>query len=84
MGKGRRQRQDEVTASAPSAPRFHRDMLVCDALELNAGVQAILESIGLPCHRCIVAYHETLSEGCQPLGHSVDDLLARMNALPHP
>jgi hypothetical protein len=56
-------------------------MMVCDALELHPGAQAVLESFGLPCHRCIVAYYETLEQGCGPLGKSVDDLVDRMNAL---
>ena len=61
--------------------RFHRDMLVCDAVEAHPGVKDVLLEFDLPCHRCVVAWHETLAEGCYPLGIEVDRIVERLNAL---
>jgi hybrid cluster-associated redox disulfide protein len=67
--------------AAPSALRFRRDMLVAEAVDLDPRVKDILLEFGLPCHLCIVAEHETLEEGCAPLGLEVEAVLARLNAL---
>lgn len=57
-------------------------MTVADAVDSHPGVQEILTEYGLPCSRCIVAWHETLAEGCSPLSLDVDAIVARLNALP--
>jgi len=63
-------------------PRFVADMLVSTAVDSDPGVKDVLAEFGLPCDRCIVAYHETLAEGCHPLGLNVAEILERLNALP--
>lgn len=41
----------------------------------------VLESFGLPCWKCVVAYHESLAEGLKPHGLDLDEVLARLNEL---
>lgn len=81
MGKNREKRKEAPASGEPAQRPFHRDMLVIDALERDPRVQGVLESEGLPCHRCIVALYETLAQGCQPLGKSVDAIVDRLNTL---
>jgi len=68
-------------ASSGREPRFTRDMLVSDAVDADPRVGDILLRLGLPCRSCIVAWHETLEEGCAPLGLEVNRVLAELNAL---
>lgn len=63
------------------APRFRPDMLVIEALDRDPRVKDVLLGFGLPCHRCVVADHETLEQGCVPLGLEVGAVVARLNAL---
>lgn len=67
--------------AAPFPPRFHRGMLVADALEADPRAKDVLLELGLPCHQCVVADHETLAEGCTPLGLDVNRVVERLNAL---
>lgn len=77
MGRGRRRGR-----SGPGeAPRFRRDMLVADAVDADPGVKDILMAHGLPCYRCVVAWHETLEQGCAPLGLDVERIVGELNAL---
>ena len=77
MGKAKRNKPD----ASSEKPRFSKDMLIIDALELDSRVEAVLTKQGLPCHTCIVALHETLAEGCAPLGKDVDRIVAELNLL---
>ncbi len=77
MGKKKGPRPDDEG----SAPRYHRSMLVSDVVDSDPRAQEVLLEFGLPCHRCIVAWHETLAEGCAPLGIRIEQVLERLNAL---
>lgn len=77
-GMGRKKKASEVQEAGP---RFRRDMLVADAVDADLRVKDILEARGLPCHRCVVAFHETLEQGCAPLGIDTDAVVAELNAL---
>jgi hybrid cluster-associated redox disulfide protein len=82
MSKRKRLRDGEAaTEGLGEASRFHRGMLVADAVNVDPRVQDVLTEYGLPCSSCIVAWHETLADGCAPLGLSVDEVVARLNAL---
>jgi hybrid cluster-associated redox disulfide protein len=74
MGRSKRRPADE-------GPRFRGDETIADLLDRDPRVQDVLSSFGLPCSRCVVKDHESLAEGCAPLGVSVDAVLARLNAL---
>jgi hybrid cluster-associated redox disulfide protein len=62
-------------------PAFAAKDVIADALERDPRVAGVLASFGLPCDQCVVKDFETLAEGCAPLGLSVDEVLARLNAL---
>ncbi|MAG54951.1 MAG: hypothetical protein CMJ83_01540 [Planctomycetes bacterium] len=79
MSKRKRGRDDKE--DEPAGTRFHRDMLVADAVDSDPRVQGVLLEYGLPCSECIVAFHESLAEGCGPLGLEVDEVVSRLNAL---
>ncbi|HYC79028.1 MAG TPA: DUF1858 domain-containing protein [Planctomycetota bacterium] len=66
----------------PPAPRFRSDDVVADVVDRDPRAKDVLLSFGLPCFKCIVAYDETLAEGCAPLLLNVDEIVARLNALP--
>jgi hybrid cluster-associated redox disulfide protein len=68
-------------ASPKAAPRFRPDMRVADAVDTDPRVAEVLREYGLPCDQCIVAWHETLAEGCAPLGLEVEAIVARLNEL---
>jgi len=77
MGKKQRAQQE----TKDPGPRFRKEMLICDVVDGHPGAKDILLEFGLPCHRCIVAWTETLAEGCHPLALEVDRVLERLNAL---
>jgi hybrid cluster-associated redox disulfide protein len=77
MGKKRRLGEEDPDPG----PRFRNDMLICDIVDGHSGAKDVLLEFGLPCHRCIVAWSETLAEGCHPLALEVDRVLERLNAL---
>lgn len=52
----------------PAMKAWSADMLLCDIVDAHPDAKGVLESFGLPCWRCVVAYHETLVEGCRPHG----------------
>ncbi len=60
---------------------YSQDMLLCDIVDSHPEAQGILLGFGLPCHNCIVAYHETLAEGVRPHDLDADKILERLNAL---
>ena len=64
-----------------SGPSYHGGMLVSDVVDSDPRAKEVLLEFGLPCHRCVVAWHETLEEGCAPLGLRVGQVLERLNAL---
>jgi hypothetical protein len=67
------------------APRFRVDDLLADVVDRHPGSKDVLLSFGLPCFKCIVAFDETLAEGCAPLLLNAAEVLAQLNALPpHP
>ena len=59
---------------------YSLDMLVCDVVDAHPLAKDILMDFGLPCYRCVVAYHETLAEGLQPHNVDAEALLARLTA----
>ncbi|MCB9833348.1 MAG: DUF1858 domain-containing protein [Planctomycetes bacterium] len=59
---------------------YHADMIVADVVDAHPRAQAVLESFGLPCHRCVVAWSETLAEGLRPHGIEVEVVLERLRA----
>ncbi len=58
------------------------DMIVSDIVDSHPQAKDVLQSFGLPCCRCIVAYHETLAEGLQPHELDVETVLKKLNTLP--
>lgn len=65
--------------------RFQADDVLADVVDRHPGASDVLLAYGLPCFKCIVAYRETLREGCAPLLLNAAEILARLNALPpHP
>jgi len=54
---------------------YQKDMLVADLVNAHPLAKDVLLEFGLPCHECIVAWHETLEEGLRPHGIPVDDVL---------
>ena len=77
----KRKRAREPAAEGTTFPRFSRDMLVADAVDAHDGAKDVLLEYGLPCSDCIVAFHESLAEGCAPLRLNVDEVVGRLNAL---
>ena len=77
----KRKRAREPATEGTVASRFRSDMLVADAVDAHDGVKDILLDYGLPCSECIVAFHESLAEGCAPLRLNVDEVVERLNAL---
>jgi hypothetical protein len=72
-------------APVATEERFRPDDLLADVVDRHPGAKDVLLSFGLPCFKCIVAYRETLREGCAPLLLNAEEVLARLNALPpHP
>lgn len=57
-------------------------MIISEILQAHSGAQGVLESHGLPCHRCLLQEDETLEQGCAPLALAVDAILAELEALP--
>ena len=57
---------------------YRADMLVCDIVEAHPSAKDVLETFGLPCSRCIVAYHETLAQGLRPHGLDPAAVIARL------
>ena len=80
MSKRKKGREGDAPG-APGGPRFTAGMLVADAVDADPKVKDVLLGFGLPCSECIVAFHESLEDGCGPLGLRVDDVLSRLNAL---
>ena len=78
MSKRKRAREE---ASGEGDPRFHRDMLVATAVDADPGAAGVFLHFGLPCSKCIVAYHETIAQGCAPMGIAADEVVARLNGL---
>lgn len=77
----KRKRARDPVSEGASLPRFDRDMLVADAVDAEARVKDVLLEYGLPCSECIVAFHESLAEGCAALRLNVDEVVERLNAL---
>ncbi len=67
---------------AKPAPRFQADDVLADVVDRHPGASDVLLAFGLPCFKCIVAYRETLREGCAPLLLNAEEILSRLNALP--
>ncbi len=77
MGK----KKDSRDRNPKEVPRFRGDMVVSDIVDSHPRAKDVLEGFGLPCHRCVVAWHETLAEGCHPMGLDVERILESLNAL---
>jgi hybrid cluster-associated redox disulfide protein len=56
------------------------DTPVHEIVDGHPRAKDVLESFGLPCWKCVVAYHETLAEGLQPHGIELSEVLARLDA----
>jgi hybrid cluster-associated redox disulfide protein len=56
-------------------------MRVADAVDAHASAKEVLLEYGLPCSECIVAFHESLAEGCAALRLNIDEVVERLNAL---
>lgn len=67
---------------AAPEPRYRADDLLADVVDRHPGAKDVLLSFGLPCFKCVVAYGETLAEGCAPLLVNAAAVLERLNALP--
>jgi len=76
MSKRKKGRDPDVAVT-----RFTAEMLVAAAVDAHPRVKEVLLEYGLPCSECIVAFHESLQDGCAPLGIRVDEVLSRLNAL---
>ena len=59
--------------------RITEDMLVCEVLELDIDMQAVLEAHGLPCYGCPGAANETLKEAAEGHGVGLASLLEDLN-----
>lgn len=77
----KRKRAREAAAAEVQTPQFSRDMLVADVVDAHPRAKEVLLEYGLPCSECIVAFHESLAQGCAPLGLQVDEVVERLNAL---
>lgn len=55
-------------------------MLIADVLAQHDGAQAVLNRLGLPCERCVVAESETLGDGLRAYGLDPVAVLAELNA----
>ncbi|MCA9321847.1 MAG: DUF1858 domain-containing protein [Planctomycetes bacterium] len=55
-------------------------MLIADIVDAHPKCQEVLESYRLPCHRCVVAWSETLEMGLLPHGIDPDVVIARLDA----
>ncbi|NRA97759.1 MAG: disulfide oxidoreductase [Planctomycetes bacterium] len=77
----KRKRAREPASERASSSRFHGDMRVADAVDAHASAKDVLLEYGLPCSECIVAFHESLAEGCAALRLNIDEVVERLNAL---
>lgn len=68
--------------ASENGPRFTTGMLIADALEADARAKEVFLSYGLPCHECVVSEHESIEDGCTPLGLKAAAVVERLNALP--
>jgi hybrid cluster-associated redox disulfide protein len=54
-------------------------MIVADIVNANPKASEVLESFGLRCSKCAVAWSETLQQGLAPHGIEVDLVLDKLN-----
>jgi len=61
--------------------QFTKDMTFAQAMQANSGTVNVLRNFNLGCVGCMGAQNETLEQGANAHGISVDELLKELNAL---